>query len=131
MAKPVPVNFANLYRPKQDMIWVALAGPAANIILAQFLLLLFRTTAFPPLLLGVYFNLGLAVFNLLPIPPLDGSRILAGLLPKGLDRGYLKLEPFGFLAVLFLYMTGLLYLWVIPGVNWFASFLGAPELKLS
>jgi Zn-dependent protease len=131
MAKPVPVNFANLYRPKRDMIWVALAGPAANIILAQFLLFLFRKTAFPLLLLGVYFNLGLAVFNLLPIPPLDGSRILAGILPKGLDHNYLKLEPFGFLAVLFLYMTGLLYLWVIPGVNWLASFLGAPELKLS
>ncbi|MBI4372569.1 MAG: site-2 protease family protein [Candidatus Omnitrophica bacterium] len=130
MAKPVPVNFSNLYRPKQDMIWVGLAGPAANIILAQFLLLLFHLTAFGPLLLGIYFNLGLAVFNLLPVPPLDGSRVLAGILPAPLDREYLKLEPFGFLLVLFLYFTNLLYIWLIPGINFLASFLGVPKLHL-
>src|SRR3989338_7018291 len=77
MAKPVPVNFSRLYRPKQDMIWVALAGPAANIIFAELLFWVAQITNLPLLLLGVYFNLGLAVFNLIPVPPLDGSRILA------------------------------------------------------
>lgn len=130
MAKPVPVNFSNLYRPKQDMILVGLAGPLANVVFAQLLLLLFRLSGFAPFLLGIYFNLGLAVFNLIPIPPLDGSRILAGILPKPLDREYLKLEPYGFLLVLFLYFTKLLYVWVIPGINWLASFLGVPKLYL-
>ena len=130
MAKPVPVNFSNLYRPKLDMILVALAGPLANIIFAQFLLLLFQITHVSIFLLGIYFNLGLAVFNLIPIPPMDGSRIVAGLLPSPLDREYLKIEPYGFLLVLFLYFTNLLYVWIIPGINFLASFLGVPKLHL-
>ena len=128
MAKPVPVNFSNLYHPKRDMVWVALAGPLANIIFAQFLFFGFKMTGIFMLLLGVYFNLGLAVFNLLPVPPLDGSRIVAGILPRPLDRNYLQLEPYGFLIVLALYFTGLLYKWVIPGISFLTSFLGIPKL---
>lgn len=130
MAKPVPVNFANLYRPKTDMIWVALAGPLANIVFAYFLLWLIYVTGIKPLIYAVYFNLGLAVFNLLPIPPLDGSRIVAGLLPRPLDGRYLKLDPYGFLIVLALYFTGALYAWVIPGINLLASVMHIPRLSL-
>ena len=131
MAKPVPVNFSNLYRPKQDMILVALAGPLANVIFASCLMGLLHLTGFSILLLAIYFNLGLAVFNLIPIPPLDGSRILAGILPRPLDRAYLKLEPYGFLIVLLLYATGLLYAWVIPGINLLAFLLHIPRLNLN
>jgi Zn-dependent protease len=129
MAKPVPVNFANLIHPRRDMILVALAGPAANIIFAQLLWFIFRFTGGPLLLIGVYFNLGLAVFNLLPIPPLDGSRIVSGLLPRPWNDHYLKLESFGFLIVLLLYFTGFLYEWVIPGINMIGFAMGVPRIR--
>lgn len=130
MAKPVPVNFSNLKNRKPDMILVAVAGPLANIVFAQFLLLLFHATGVGLFLMGIYFNLGLAVFNLLPIPPLDGSRVIAGLLPAELERQYLRLEPFGFLIVLVLYMSGILYDWIFPGINLLASLLGIPRITL-
>ncbi len=130
MAKPVPVNFSNLYKPKLDMILVAIAGPIANLIFAQFLIFIYRLSGNQILLMGTYLNLGLAVFNLVPIPPLDGSRILAGILPKPLDHQYMKLEPYGFLIVLALYFTGLLHVWIIPGVNLLASFFNIPTIHL-
>ena len=130
MAKPVPVNFANLYRPKIDMILVAIAGPIANLIFAQFLVLLYRLTANEIFLLGTYLNLGLAVFNLLPIPPLDGSRILTGFLPKPLDEQYLKLEPYGFVMVLVLYMLGFLQIWIIPGINLLTALFNIPRIAV-
>jgi len=129
MAKPVPVDFSKLEHPKRDMIWVALAGPLANVVFAQFLLLVFYGTGLFILLLGVYFNLGLAVFNLLPVPPLDGSRIVAGLLPRPLDVRYLRLEAYGFLIVLALYFSGGLYGWIVPGMSILGGFLGVTSLE--
>lgn len=106
-AKPVPVNFANLNNPKRDMIFVALAGPAVNIVLA---LVASVFLSFAPKIfsLAVVINLMLATFNMMPIPPLDGSRVVAGLLPTSLARKYLYLEPFGFIIVIVLLQSGAL-----------------------
>ena len=119
-AKPVPVDFFNLNNPKKDMIWVSIAGPAANIIFAIILSLILKI----PLLTANYFvvtvittaimaNLVLAVFNLLPIPPLDGSRVVMGLLPYHLGVEYAKIEPYGFIIIF-----ALLWLGVINTVIW-------------
>ncbi len=100
-AKPVPVNFSRLHHPRRDMIFVAAAGPAVNIALALVAAGLFslEQNIFG---LMVIVNLGLAFFNLLPVPPLDGSRIVAGLLPAAWARKYLYLEPFGIAIVILL-----------------------------
>ena len=129
MAKPVPVNFMNLTNPKRDMIWVAGAGPLANFLLAGLLTLLFRQFPHPILLYTIYFNIGLAVFNLIPIPPLDGSRILTGLLPPALARRYVWLEPFGFLIVFVLYLTGALNYILAPSLRFFCQVLQIPTLE--
>jgi Zn-dependent protease len=129
MAKPVPVNFVNLRNPKRDMIWVAAAGPAANFFLAAVLAFLFRLYPFQILLYAIYFNVGLGVFNLIPIPPLDGSRILLGLLPASLASLYVRLEPFGFLIVLVLYFSGALYAVLIPGIHLVCALLGIPKIQ--
>lgn len=108
-AKPVPVNERALRNPKRDLIWVAGAGPATNIVLAAIsagLLYLSENLSGQYVLLertcqtSIDVNLLLALFNLLPIPPLDGSKMLAGILPDYLARPYRRLERFGFLPVL-------------------------------
>ena len=108
-AKPVPVNFAQLRRPKRDMIWVALAGPASNFIQAIVWALLFVGLAASGVSerfflemakAGVLVNLVMWAFNLFPVPPLDGGRILVGLLPYRQAVAVSRLEPYGFFIVL-------------------------------
>lgn len=116
-AKPVPVNFMNLDRPKRDMLWVGIAGPVVNILLAVALSLLLKLELAEGLReilgLAILVNLVLAVFNMLPIPPLDGSRLVMSLLPLPYARSYAKLEPYGILIVF-----GLLYFGLLDQVVW-------------
>jgi Zn-dependent protease len=112
-AKPVPVNFSRLRNPKRDMMLVAAAGPLVNFLFAFVLIRLVNLnilTGMPQELLisAVILNIGLACFNLIPIPPLDGSRLLSGLLPDELEKMYASLEPFGFVVVIVLLNIGAL-----------------------
>ncbi|MBN1688345.1 MAG: site-2 protease family protein [Candidatus Omnitrophica bacterium] len=130
MAKPVPVNFALLHHPKRDMVKVAAAGPLANILISIVLAFVIRFYPHTIILYVIWFNLGLAMFNLIPIPPLDGSRILAGLLPIALARLFFKIERFGFMIILLLYFTGMLFYLIVPGVDFFCVLLGVPSLPV-
>ena len=116
-AKPVPVSFGRLRHPKRDMIWVALAGPASNfiqaIIWALFFVALAATGVTEPFFVkmaqgGVLVNLVMWAFNLFPLPPLDGGRVLAGLLPRGRAQEFLaRIEPYGFFIVMGLVLAGI------------------------
>lgn len=154
-AKPVPVNPANLRDPKRDMIWVSLAGPLSNFLLAIISAILLRviitinpslkSLVFPALsyqfpslagfspfmilgvivfwmlCLGMVLNVILAVFNLIPIPPLDGGRILQGLLPRDLSIAFSRIEPYGFIIIIALAFTGVLWGVINP---FFKIFMG-------
>ena len=118
-AKPVPVNFGRLRNPKRDMLWVAGAGPAANLAMALAWALLFKLVTLMPIhayslplaemaRIGINVNIGLMVLNLLPLPPLDGGRIAVSLLPYPLAVRFSQLERWGFPILLVLLFTGLL-----------------------
>jgi Zn-dependent protease len=117
-AKPVPVDFRKLRHPKADMLWVAAAGPGANLIMACCWAILIKfSSAFPqayalPLSLmgaaGIWTNVILMVLNLIPLPPLDGGRIAVSLLPHSLAVKYARIEPYGFIILIILLLTHIL-----------------------
>ena len=132
-AKPVPVNPNYFKNPRKDMLWVALAGPVVNLILAVISAIAVKVVWFLAanlpysaiaeavlvplnmvLMASVWINLVLCIFNFLPIPPLDGSKILAGLLPPDMARSYASVERYGFVIILVLAFSGLLSKMIMP-----------------
>lgn len=121
-AKPVPVDFRQLRNPKKDIIWVGLSGPLANFIAAILASLLWRIIPGSDILNFIFTvfvstNLVLGFFNLVPIPPLDGSRVVMGLLPQRLSYKYAALEPYGFIVIMALIYMGLFRTIVEPIVE--------------
>nr|MDJ0623950.1 site-2 protease family protein [Desulfocapsaceae bacterium] len=141
-AKPVPVNGTYFNNPKKDMLWVALAGPLTNLVLAIISAIAAKmifqlAQMLPPSLLveavvvplfqmvqaSIWINLVLCIFNFLPIPPLDGSRILMGILPDNLARSYGSFERYGFIIILILAFSGLLSKMILPVIQFAGNLL--------
>ena len=128
-AKPVPVDWRNFKHPKQDMAWVAVAGPASNLLMALAWALAARVAlgmstdnwiALPLLFMGVagiFINTILMVLNLLPLPPLDGGRVVTGLLPGPYAYQFARIEPYGFFILVALLVTGVLGIVMWPVVK--------------
>ena len=150
-AKPVPINYNNLKNPRRDMIFVALAGPVSNFIMAilwaiiaKLMLLVFVSNAHPVLKttatfihlsaqFGILINCLLLVLNLIPIPPLDGSRVVSSLLPPNMAYYYAKIEPYGIWILLALLLFGILGYVLWPSIhfltNGISSLFGIPSLQ--
>lgn len=136
-AKPVPVNASYFRNPVKDMMWVAIAGPASNLLLAIIsaiaIKLIIMTEPFLPqailwpltqmIAISIWFNLVLAFFNLIPIPPLDGSRILSGLLPAKAAMFFHRTERFGFIILLLLFYAGIIPKLIMPMTNFAHSLI--------
>lgn len=149
-AKPVPVNFNNLRHPKRDMIWVAAAGPITNFLLATASALAMRgviaatenvadgtlaAAIIDPITLmlafSVYINLLLGIFNLIPVPPLDGGRVAVGLLPYGPSSALARVEPFGMIIIVALvFFTNAFNYVISPALNFGVHLLAGPYAKL-
>lgn len=122
-AKPVPVDWGSLRKPKRDMIWVAAAGPGVNLVMAVVWALIYRTLSaagvqenyfYLVAQAGISVNLVFMALNLLPIPPLDGGRIVSGLLPSRMSIAYSRIEPYGLFILLALMFTGALSFFLRP-----------------
>ena len=133
-AKPVPVNFAQLRRPKQDMLWVAAAGPGMNFVMAVFWALMIQVghalgngfLSAPIMLMGaagVFINVILMALNLIPLPPLDGGRIAVSLLPMKQAMQFARLEPYGLFILLGLLFTGILGTILWPLISLFIGII--------
>jgi Zn-dependent protease len=132
-AKPVPVNMRNLRHPRRDFVLVAAAGPVSNLLQAVVAAGLMRLSGGDPyttggplhfaLLMAVQVNLLLAFFNLIPVPPLDGGNVLAGLLPPRIAHGYLQLRQYGFLLLYALMFTGIATSLIMPPTRFFMRML--------
>jgi len=132
-AKPVPVNFSNLNNPKKDMMWVALAGPASNLVMAiiwAIILGLFKSSGTSYALfvigmaqVGIMINLVLMLLNLLPIPPLDGGRMAVSLLPSPWSYKLASIERYGMFILIFLIVSGLLSAILLPLLRFFQGTL--------
>lgn len=139
-AKPVPVNFARLNHPRRDMVLVALAGPATNVLLAIASSLLFYAVDFTPpgfadwlarnLGNSLQINVVLCVFNMLPLPPLDGGRVAVGILPRFLGYKLARVEPYGMLILMLLFILSYAGASSLLGFSLLGVLIGVPAEAL-
>lgn len=141
-AKPVPINPDNLANPRQNMLWIAAAGPAANLLLAVISAVIYHLLTFAsPSLMGpliaskviipltmmvkisVIINLALGFFNLIPVPPLDGGKILSNILPLRSSMLMARIEPFGFVILMLLVFSNAINMFIVPLISFFSQMM--------